>query len=322
MNQSPFIEQVRTELRTRHYSLKTEKTYIYWIRHFILFHNKRHPKDMGNTEIERFLNYLAVHRQVSASTQNQALCALIFMYRHVLKNQIEGLEYSFAKKPKTIPKVLSPQEVSSILKHMQGKYWLLTALLYGCGFRINEALELRIKDVDIGQRSIFIYRGKGGKDRYTLLPNSLKFEIQAQIQVVKRLHESDIAEGYGMTAVPPALKRKYQNALKDFSWQYLFPSSNRCRHPYDGYICRYHLHSTAYSKQLRRAVKLSGVQKRVTAHTSRHSFATNLLQTGSDIRTVQELLGHADIRTTEIYTHVVGNRRAGTASPIDALIVR
>ncbi|MEC8428023.1 MAG: integron integrase [Pseudomonadota bacterium] len=316
---SPFIETVRTELRTRHYSLRTERTYLYWIRHFIYFNDKRHPKVLGNAEIERFLNYLATRRMVSAATQNQALCAIIFMYRYVIRRDIEGLNYSFAKRPKNIPTVLSPDEIARILAHMQGKYWLITALLYGCGFRIHEALSLRIKDIDIHLRSIFVFRGKGGKDRYTLLPESLITPINDQIESVRTIHSQDLEEGYGMTSVPPSLKRKYSSSLMDFSWQYVFPSSTRCKHPYDGYICRHHLHGTAYAKQLRQAVRNSGIAKRVTAHTFRHSFATNLLQTGTDIRTVQELLGHADLRTTEIYTHVIGNRRAGTTSPIDSL---
>lgn len=320
MKPSPFIQQVRTELRTRHYALTTEKTYLYWIRHFILYSNKCHPKDLGNLEIERFLNYLAADRRVAAATQNQALCALVFMYRHVIRRQIENLNYSFARRPRTIPTVLSAEEVAAVLHHLHGKYWLITALLYGCGFRIHEALSLRIKDIDTTLRSIFVFRGKGGKDRYTLLPDSLIRSLQSQIEVAKRVHQEDMAEGYGLTSVPPGLMRKYGNSLTDLSWQYVFLSSRRCRHPYDGYICRHHLHESAYAKKLRKAVMASGVRKRVTAHTFRHSFATNLLINGSDIRTVQELLGHSDLRTTEIYTHVVGHRRAGTVSPIDELV--
>lgn len=321
MKPSPFIEQVRSELRTRHYSLRTEKTYLYWIRHFILFNYKRHPETMGNPEIEQFLNYLAVHRRVSAATQNQALCALVFMYRHVIKRNIENLNYGFAKRPKNIPTVLSPQEVAAILHQLDAKYWLMTALLYGCGFRIHEALSLRIKDIDLHNRSIFVFRGKGRKDRYTLLPDTLLSPLQEQIARSKDTHKMDLSEGYGFTSVEPSLKRKYGGSLMDFAWQYVFPSSTRCRHPYDGYICRHHLHGTAYAKQLRKAVKASGVNKRVTAHTFRHSFATNLLMNGSDIRTVQELLGHSDLRTTEIYTHVINQRHAGTRSPIDNMLV-
>lgn len=320
MKTSPFLETVRTELRTRHYSLRTEKTYLYWIRAFIIFNDKKHPNIMANLEIERFLNHLAVNRKVSSATQNQALCAIIFLYRYVIKKDINDLNYSFTKREKRLPTVLSPPEVSQILEQLTGKYWLITALLYGCGFRVSEALSLRIKDIDIRQRSIFIFRGKGAKDRYTLLPESLIDKIEEQIRKSQAVHQQDLNEGFGFTSVPPALKRKYKNTLKDFSWQYLFPSSTRCVHPYDGYICRHHIHGSAYAKKLRQALVNSKLTKRVSAHTFRHSFATNLLVTGSDIRTVQELLGHSDIRTTEIYTHVVGSRRAGTSSPIDSLI--
>jgi integron integrase len=274
---------------------------------------------MGNFEIERFLNHLAVNRRVSSATQNQSLCAIIFVYRHVLKKDIEGLKYKFAKKPVRLPAIINPEEVAEILEHLTSKYWLITALLYGCGLRIHEALSLRVKDIDPKNHSIFVFRGKGNKDRYTLLPKRLIPEITMQINLVREIHETDLAEGYGLTSVPQALHRKYQSTLKDFSWQYLFPSATRCIHPYDGYVCRHHLHHSAYSKQLRQAVVASGISKRVTAHTFRHAFATNLLQTGSDIRTVQEILGHNDIRTTEIYTHIVGNRRAGTTSPFDLL---
>lgn len=322
MKKSPFIENIRTELRTRHYSLKTEKTYLYWVRYFNRFRNKIHPEKLSNDEIERFFNHLAVNRRVSAAKQNQALCALIFMYRHVVKREIKDLNYTLAKRPKNLPVTLSPQEVSTILDHLQGKYWLITALLYGCGLRIHEALSLRIKDVDTYNNSIFVFRGKGAKDRYTLLPKNLITPLNQQIEIAKQVHQSDLHEGYGMTSVPPALKHKYKSTLLDTAWQYIFPSTVRCQHPYDNYICRHHLHGTAYAKQLRKAVMASGITKRVTAHSFRHGFATNLLLNGADIRTVQELLGHADIRTIEIYTHVIGNRRAGTVSPMDALTVK
>lgn len=320
MKRSPFIESIRTELRTRHYSFRTEKTYLFWCRRFIVFHNKRHPLEMGNGEIERFLNYLAVHRNVSPATQNQALCALIFMYRYVVKRDIEGLDYKFSKTPRNLPTVLSSTEVVKVLEKMQGTSWLIAALLYGGGFRINEVLRLRIKDIDFSSRSIFIFRGKGRKDRYTILPDRLVTPIQHQIEQVKQVHQKDLDEGFGFTSVPPALIRKYSTSLKDFAWQYVFPSSTRCTHPYDGYICRHHLHASSFRKRLRKAVLSSGINKRVTAHTFRHSFATSLLEQGTDIRTVQELLGHADLKTTEIYTHVLGNRRAGTRSPVDYVV--
>lgn len=320
MKKSAFLECVRTELRTRHYSLRTEKTYLYWIRAFILFNDKRHPENMGNAEIERFLNHLAINRHVSSATQNQALCAIIFVYKYVVKRDISELNYNFAKRPKSLPTVLSPNEVANILEHLRGQYWLICALLYGCGLRIQEALSLRVKDIDIKQQSIFIFRGKGSKDRYTLLPLSLVSNLNQQIKRVQLVHENDLSEGFGMTSVPPALRRKYQSTLKDFAWQFLFPSTTRCVNPYDGSTCRHHLHASSFAKHLRRAVVNAELAKRVTAHTFRHSFATRLLSTGSDIRTVQELLGHTDIRTTEIYTHVIGKRRAGTDSPLDTLL--
>lgn len=319
MSKSAFLESVRVEIRTKHYSIKTEKTYLYWIKQFILFNDKRHPNEMSNEEIERFLNYIAAERKVSASTQNLALCAIIFMYRHVVKQEVKNLKYDFAKQPKRLPTVLSPPEVFEVLKCMTGKYHLITALLYGGGFRLSEVLSLRIKDIDLINRSIFIFNGKGRKDRYTLLPESLIPMLKQQMENAKCVHERDLNEGFGSTSLPPALHRKYKSSLHTFTWQYLFPSTTRCKHPYDGYICRHHIHDTAYSKQLRSAIIASKITKRVTAHTFRHSFATQLLRSGSDIRTVQELLGHSDIKTTELYTHVIGSKRAGTPSPIDTL---
>lgn len=321
-SRSPFLEEVRTEIRTRHYSLRTEKSYLYWIRQFILFNDKRHPETLGNVEIERFLNHLAVNREVSAATQNQALCAIIFVYRHVLKADVSGLKYDLSKKSRRLPTIITPDELDAILNHMQSKYWLITALLYGCGLRISEALSLRVKDVDLVSANLLVFSGKGRKDRYTLLPKRLIPHIEAQIALVKTLHQNDLAAGYGFSSVPSALHRKYKNSLKDFAWQYLFPSSSHCVHPQDGYICRHHLHHSAYAKKLRQAVVASGISKRVTAHTFRHAFATQLLLSGSDIRTVQDILGHSDIRTTEIYTHIVGDRRAGTVSPVDRLLAQ
>ncbi|OLQ81715.1 integrase [Photobacterium proteolyticum] len=317
---SPFMHQVRTELRTRQYSIRTEKSYMYWIRWFIRFNDLRHPADMGNSEIERFLNHLAINREVSAATQNQALCAIIFLYRYVIGREISELRYQSTRTPKRMPTVLCEHEVKVILSHLSGKYWLIAAILYGCGLRIQEALSLRIKDIDFDSKSIFVFNGKGGKDRYTLLPESLIIPLADQIKTVRQVHRKDLDEGAGMASVPPALLRKYKGALKLYGWQFLFPSSHRCIHPYDGYVCRHHLHATAFSRKLREAVRASDIAKRVTAHTFRHSFATRLLENGTDIRTVQELLGHTDLRTTEIYTHVIGDRRAGTKSPVDFIV--
>ncbi|WP_114766969.1 integron integrase [Vibrio rhodolitus] len=314
------MEKVRTELRTKQYSIRTEKCYMHWIRYFIRFNDLKHPESMGNVEIERFLNHLAVDRKVSAATQNLALCAIIFMYRHIIQRDIQGLKYQNTRTPRRVPVVLSENEVRLILNQLKGKYWLLAVILYGSGLRIQEALSLRVKDIDFESKSIFIFNGKGNKDRYTILPKGLCNPLVAQIKQVRELHQRDISEGAGMTSVPPALFRKYKNTLSHYGWQFLFPSANLCIHPYDGYVCRHHLHASAFAKQLRTAVRLSGVAKRVTAHTFRHSFATRLLQNGTDIRTVQELLGHTYLKTTQIYTHVIGERRAGTRSPIDFIL--
>ncbi|MGX9461801.1 integron integrase [Shewanella sp. A14] len=317
MSTSPFLESIRTELRTRRYSIKTEKVYLYWIKQFILFNDKKHPQDMGNAEIERFLNHLAVNRQVSAATQNQALCAIIYMYKHIILRDISNLRYSLTKREQSIPTVLTHDEAKSIISHLSGQYWLIASLLYGGGLRINEALKLRVKDVNVQNNTLFIFRGKGKKDRYTLLPKSLNYSLDNQFNIVKARHQQDLSEGYGLASLPPALLRKYGNAAKDLSWQYIFPSSTRCTHPYDGYICRHHIHETTFRKQLRKAVLMSQIPKQVKAHTFRHTFATQLLQNGTDIRTVQELLGHSDLKTTELYTHVIGSRFSHTTSPMD-----
>ncbi len=254
MTQSPFLESIRSELRTRRYSLQTEKVYLYWIKGFILFNDKQHPNKMGNYEIERYLNHLAVNRQVSAATQNQALCAIIFLYRYIIRRDISNLRYSFTKREKAMPTVLTHDEALCILNYLTGKYWLIAGLLYGCGLRINEALQLRIKDINLSNNTLFIFRGKGRKDRYTLLPHSLKPAIETHILKTKKIHERDINEGFGLTSLPPALNRKYKGAIKDLSWQYLFVSSTRCVHPYDGYVCRHHIHETTFRKKLRQAV--------------------------------------------------------------------
>ena len=317
MKNSPYLESIRVEIRTRRYSLRTEEAYLHWIRRFILFNDKKHPKNMGNTEIEKFLNYLAVFRHVSAATQNLALCAIVFLYRYVEKRELVGLAYSYTKREKSMPTVLNTDEVKAIFEHMHGKYLLIAKLLYGCGFRINEALRLRIKDIDLTNNTIMVFRGKGKKDRYTLLPLSLRSELFSQIELAKEIHRTDISAGFGLTSFPISLIRKYGSAAKDVAWQYVFPSRTRVVHPQDNYVCRHHVHDTAFRKKLRIAVLESNVTKRVKAHTFRHSFATQLLRQGTDIRTVQELLGHTDLKTTELYTHVIGERFSHTKSPVD-----
>lgn len=318
MSQSPFLEKIRHILRAKHYSIQTEKTYLLWIKRFIIFNQKRHPQDMGEMEVSKFLTHLAVNRQVTSSTQNLALCAIVFMYKHVFDRALTLLPDAVrARAPKRVPTVLSHDEALAIIDTMSTKYRLMFSMLYGCGLRKAELLRLRIKDIDFSAKNVFVFRGKGGKDRVTMLPNNLIEPIKNQIEVVRKVHLKDLAEGNGQTSLPAGLAKKYPYAIREFKWQYLFPSTTRCQHPVDGYFCRHHLHWTALTKNLRKAVKLSGVAKHVTAHTFRHSFATQLLLSGADIRTVQELLGHSDLRTTQIYTHVVGQHSSGTISPID-----
>lgn len=318
MAQSPFLEEIRNIIRTKHYSIQTEKTYLLWIKRFILFNQKRHPRELGEQEVTNFLTYLAVKRHVTSSTQNLALCAIVFMYKHAFERELTLLPDTVrARAPKRVPTVLSHEEAIQIISHMNERYQVIFSLLYGCGLRKAELLKLRVKDIDFSAKNVFVFRGKGGKDRITMLPNNLVQALKKQIQSVRAIHQKDLAEGGGETSLPSGLARKYPYAIKEFKWQYLFPSTMRCQHPVDGYYCRHHLHWTALTKALKVAVKKSGVTKHVTAHTFRHSFATLLLLSGADIRTVQELLGHNDLRTTQIYTHVIGQHSSGTVSPLD-----
>ncbi|MDO6428779.1 integron integrase [Thalassotalea sp. 1_MG-2023] len=315
---SPFLESIRNVLRTKHYSIQTEKTYLTWIKRFILFNQKRHPVDMGEEEVSNFLSYLAVDRRVTSSTQNLALCAIVFMYKHIFQRELTLLDDTIrAKAPKRVPTVLSNDEAIKLIRLMPKTYQLMFSILYGSGLRKAELLRLRIKDIDFANQSIFVFRGKGKKDRVTMLPQTLVPLIKEQVSKVAKIHQKDIVEGEGKTSLPSGLARKYPYAITDFKWQYLFPSRNRCQHPTDGYFCRHHLHWSALTKVLKKAVKSSGITKHITAHTFRHSFATQLLINGADIRTVQELLGHTDLKTTQIYTHVIGQHSSGTLSPID-----
>ncbi|WP_354624571.1 integron integrase [Psychromonas sp. MME2] len=318
MSKSPFLEHIRQVLRTKHYSIQTEKSYLAWIKRFIIFHHKRHPQDMAEQEVSQFLTYLAVQRGVTASTQNLALCAIVFMYKHIFSRELTLLDDTVrAKAPKRVPVVLSNNEAMTIINLLKEPYRLMFLILYGSGLRKSELLRLRVKDIDFESNSIFIFRGKGGKDRVALLPQTIIPLIRAQISKVEDLHQQDILEGEGRTSLPTGLARKYPYAITDIKWQYIFPSRNRCQHPVDGYFCRHHLHWTSLTKELRKAVIKSGIRKHVTAHTFRHSFATQLLLNGTDIRTVQELLGHNDLKTTQIYTHVIGQHSSCTTSPID-----
>jgi integron integrase len=313
-----LLDQVRDVIRLKHYSYRTEETYVQWIRRFILFHNKRHPNEMGVPEIEAFLTHLAIAGNVTATTQNQALNALLFLYRHVLKQELDSrIDAIRAKRPSRLPVVLSPAEAHSIIQNTTGIYRLLLQLLYGSGLRLNECLSLRIKDIDFAQSQILIRSGKGGKDRITLLPQTTIAPLRLQLQQAQQLHQQDLEQGYGATVLPFAYDRKQPNVDRQWIWQYVFPSSTRCKDPRSGKIVRYHLHESSLQKAVKQAVRQTQIPKRVSCHTFRHSFATHLLQNGYDIRTVQELLGHKDVKTTMIYTHVLNRGGRGVVSPLD-----
>ncbi|NLW06034.1 MAG: integron integrase [Pseudomonadaceae bacterium] len=319
MLKSPFLNAIRMDMRQKGYALKTEKTYLYWIKYFILFHKKRHPLTMGSEEVQQFLSYLANSKHVAINTQKIALNALAFLYNKYLQKPLGEIDFSPASKPRNLPVVLSIIEVQRILQVLNGRNLVLFSLLYGGGLRINECLRLRVKDFDFDHGCISVHDGKGGKSRNTLLPLSLKPAIEQLIQEAIALQVADNAQAIG-PSMPFALDRKYPSAYRQPAWMYVFPSITWCNHPVTGKLCRHHLHDSVARKALKAAVKRAGIlNKRVSCHTFRHSFATHLLQAGRDIRTVQELLGHTDVKTTQIYTHVIGQHFAGTASPLDAL---
>jgi integron integrase len=320
MNARPrkLLEQVRDCLRTKHYSPRTEQTYLSWIRRFILFHNKRHPDQMAEPDIEAFLAHLAVHDNVAASTQDQALSAILFLYRNVLHRSLNpSLEDLRARKPKRIPTVLAREEVRSVLDAMKGAPGLVARLLYGSGLRLLECLRLRVQDLDFAQSEILVRDGKGEKDRVTVLPLSLVAHLKAHLTIVRAMHERDLTLGYGRVPLPYALASKYPNADREWIWQYIFPSPDRSIDPHDGSAKQYHLDPSVIQKAVRQAALQSGVAKHATPHTFRHSFATHLLESGYDIRTVQELLGHKDVKTTMIYTHVLNRGGLAVPSPLD-----
>jgi integron integrase len=315
-----LLERVRAAVRMKHYSRRTEQAYVHWIRRFIVFHNKKHPSTMGASEIGAFLSWLAVQRRVSASTQNQALSAVLFLYRDVLEMEVGAIgQVPRARVPSRLPVVLSRDEVGRLMEHVNGKVWIIVALLYGAGLRIEECLQLRMKDLDFDRHQIVVRRGKGQKDRRTMLPVAVREPLQAHLKEVKRQHERDLAQGAGRTILPFALDRKYPNASSDWVWQFVFPASRICRDPRWGPPSRYHLHETVVQRAVADAAREAGLVKRVSPHTFRHSFATHLLEDGYDIRTVQELLGHADVSTTMIYLHVLNRGALGVRSPVDRL---
>ena len=313
-----LLDRLRAEIRVRHYSLRTEQSYVDWVRRFILFHHKRHPAEMGATEIRDFLSYLAVDRGVSASTQNQAKSALLFLYREVLKVELPWLdEVVVAKSAKRLPVVLTQVEVRALLNAMSGTMGLIAGLLYGTGMRLLEGLRLRVKDVEFSRREIIVCEGKGNKDRVTVLPENLILPLKAHLEKVKALHERDLEAGLGEVFLPDALAEKYHNAAKAWGWQFVFPSPARSVDPRTGVERRHHVYETSVQRAVREAARAAGLHKPVTPHVLRHSFATHLLQAGYDIRTVQELLGHKDVSTTMIYTHVLNKGGRGVTSPLD-----
>ena len=315
-----LLDQVRDRIRVKHYSLRTEQAHIQWIKRFIFFHGKRHPKDMAAPEVEAFLSHLATEKNVSASTQSQALSALLFLYREVLGIELPWLEnLTRAKKPQRLPVVLTVAEVKAILVRLDGRNALMANLLYGAGLRLMEVLRLRVKDVDFGMRQITVRDGKGFKDRVTMLPESLIEPLQRYLQKVKEIHQEDLRAGFGEVYLPYALERKYPNAGREWGWQYIFPSSQRSIDPYSGKERRHHLDEKVLQRAVKTAVRDAGISKPASCHTMRHSFATHLLESGYDIRTVQELLGHKDVSTTMIYTHVLNRGGRGVTSPLDSL---
>ena len=313
-----LLDEVRARLRVKHYSLRTEQAYLYWIRRYIRDNGMRHPRELNGSAVEGFLTRLATRDQVAASTQSQALSALLFLYREVLAVELPWMENVVRARPsRRLPVVLSQAETRALLRGLAGREALMAGLLYGSGLRLMECLRLRIKDVDFGRREITVREGKGGKDRKTVLPDSLLPALQAQVQQARLVHARDLQAGFGAASLPHALARKYPGAEREFGWQYLFPASRRAADPLDGREKRHHLDEAVLQRAIRAAARLAGIDKPVSPHTLRHCFATHLLEAGADIRTVQELLGHKDVATTQVYTHVLNRGAGGVLSPLD-----
>lgn len=315
-----LLPRVYDALRARHYSRRTEEAYVGWIKRFIFFHGKRHPSSMGGEEVNAFLTSLAVDDHVSAATQNQALCALLFLYREVLRDPLPWMDDIIrARRPFRVPVVLTPEEVKHLLDHLSGTARLIAVLLYGSGLRLLECLQLRVKDVNFARHEIFVRDTKGKRDRVTTLPRSVEDSLREHLAKGRALHERDLAAGAGYVSTPTALARKLPSAPREWPWQWVFPAARRWRDEETGKEYRHHLHETVMQRAIRNAVIAAGFDKRITCHTLRHSFATHLLERGQDIRTVQELLGHRDVATTMIYTHVLRLGAKGVRSPADVL---
>lgn len=316
--QPKLLDQVREQIRLRGYTFSTEQSYVNWTRRFILFHNKRHPNTMGQTEIEQFLTHLAVETNVAPNTQNQARSAILFLYNHVLQQPLEtSLDIVLAKKPQRLPTVLSKQEISQLIPLIPEQHQLFTKLLYGSGLRIAEAVRLRIQNIDFQQNQLIVRDGKGQKDRTTLLPQTIQKSLQNHLQRVKQIHQQDLKNGHGAVHLPYALDRKYPNAQHEWIWQYVFPTKTLTTDPRTNTLRRHHIDPSTIRKAIRQATALANIPKRITPHTFRHSFATHLLEDGTDIRTVQQLLGHADVSTTMIYLHVMQKDKLTIQSPLD-----
>ena len=318
-NSAPkLLDQVRGKIRLKHYSIRTEQAYLDWIKRFILHFDKQHPKNLGAADVETYLTYLAVEGKVAASTQNQAKSALLFLYRQVLEIELPWLDnIEQAKAPKRLPVVMTRAEVQAVLSRLEGTHWLVANLLYGTGMRILECLRLRIKDIEFTRREILIRDGKGFKDRVTMLPLALLNPLREHLNNVKSLHDQDLAVGYGSVYLPNALEKKYPTAARDWGWQYVFPTKGMSTDPRSGETRRHHVQEQTIQRAVKQAVRDANLVKPATPHTFRHSFATHLLEGGYDIRTVQELLGHSDVATTMIYTHVLNKGGRGVVSPLD-----
>ncbi len=315
-----LMDQVREVLRYHHYSYRTEKTYCKWIVRYIKYWGgKTHPKDMDGRHVERFLSHLAVNGNVSASTQRQALNALAFLYHKVLFKSLEPqIAPIRSKRHRRLPTVLTKEEVRALLSHLSGTHELMAKLMYGAGLRLIECVRLRIKDIDFGRKRIHVVMGKGAKDRCTVLPRSIEDDLKSHIERVKELHHKDLEQGYGHTYIPEALSRKYPNASRETKWQFVFPSKKLSKDPRSGKVVRFHVLESGIQKAVKRAAKRAGIEKRATCHTLRHSFATHMLEQGVNIRVLQELLGHSDLKTTEIYTHVMDRDVSHLSSPLDS----
>jgi integron integrase len=314
-----LIQRYREELQARHYARRTVKTYEQWLRRFLRFHQLRHPREMGSAEVNAFLTHLAVELQVSASTQNQALAALLFLYRVLLERDLDLEGVVRARKPRRLPVVLTEEEVRSVLQRLEGSEGLVAGLLYGSGLRLMEALRLRVHDLDFNRQELTVRNGKGGSDRRTMLPKRISKKLRNHLEEVRSIHKRDLMDGWGQVRLPYALARKYRNAATEWGWQWVFPQHRRWQNPTSEQQGRHHLDPSLIQKSVRSAVLAAGISKPASCHSLRHSFATHLLERGQDIRTIQELMGHKDLKTTMIYTHVLNRGPMGVASPADFL---